>query len=58
MVNYEQLYHVMFNAVTDGLRCLEQGEWGQAMMILAAAQCRCEEMYVDEEQNPVAELLR
>lgn len=47
-MDYQKLYHKMFNAVTDGLRCLERGEIADAMVLLVAAQCECEELYIDE----------
>ena len=49
MVNYTNLYHIMFNAVTDALRLLEQGKTIDAMLLLASAQCRCEALYIESE---------
>ena len=37
-MDHTYLYHIMFNAATDALRCLEQERTADAMVILAAAQ--------------------
>ena len=29
MLNYEKLYHLLFNAITDALEKMESGELGQ-----------------------------
>ena len=50
MINYNVLYHIMFNAATDALRLLEQGKTAYAMIILASAQQHCEELYIESEQ--------
>ena len=50
MINYNVLYHIMFNAVTDALRLLEQEKTADAMIILASAQRHCEELYIESEQ--------
>ena len=50
MINYNVLYHIMFNAATDALRLLEQGKTADAMIILASAQQHCEELYIESEQ--------
>lgn len=46
-MDYQWLYHTMFNAATDALRHLERGEIADAMVLLAAAQCSCEEFYME-----------
>lgn len=43
---YEELYHALFNAVTDALRAMEQENFGQAKELLIRAQQLCEERYI------------
>lgn len=43
---YQKLYHMLFNAYTDCVNALEEGEYAQAHMILLKAQRDCEEVYV------------
>ena len=48
MADYEKMYHLLFNAVTDSLRQMEAMNFGTAAEILKQAQMRCEEMYIGE----------
>ena len=50
-MDYQKLYHKMFNAATDALGCLERGEVSDAMLLLAAAQCECEELYMNATES-------
>ena len=46
MPYYQKLYHMIFNAATDALEALENGEERYAAALLANAQHRCEEEYL------------
>lgn len=48
MPDYEKMYHLLFNAVTDSLRQLEAMNFGVAAEILKQAQMDCEEVYMME----------
>ena len=50
MVNYEKMYHYLFNAITDVLEKLEELDIGTAKQKLIAAQQETEEMYIDMEE--------
>ena len=43
---YEELYHALFNAVTDAPRAMEQENFGQARELPVRAQQLCEERYI------------
>ena len=43
---YKELYCILFNAVTDALRAMEQENFGQARELLVQAQQTCEERYI------------
>ena len=47
MPDYEKLYHILFNAATDAVEKLPEGE---ARDILISAQQKCEEIYIEEEE--------
>jgi len=49
---YQKLYTELFNAVTDGIEALAQGQAEKAKAILIAAQQRCEELYMEAEEPP------
>ena len=54
-VDYQSLYHTLFNACTDALRDMEQQNFGQAKDRLTAAQQEAEEQYLrqtDDEAKP------
>ena len=48
MPDYEKLYHLLFNAVTDSLRQMEAMNFGAAAEMLKQAQMDCEEIYMTE----------
>ena len=47
MPDFERLYHILFNAMTDALRKLEAGEPLEAARLLREAQRRTEELYIE-----------
>lgn len=47
MADYEKMYHLLFNAVTDSLCHIEDMNFGTAAEILKQAQIDCEEMYME-----------
>ena len=46
-IDYEKLYHLMFNRVTDALRELERGRVDAAKELLISAQQTAEEQYIE-----------
>lgn len=48
MPNYEKMYYTLFNAITDALVLMEQEQYADAAIRLAAAQCETEELYISE----------
>ena len=48
-MNYEKLYHLLFNAITDALEQMEQQNYGTAKETLIAAQQEAEEIYMSAE---------
>ena len=48
MTNYEKEYHIVFNAVTDALRAMEELNFGLAKDILKKAQMDAEEAYLTQ----------
>ena len=49
---YRKLYHMLFNAYTDCVDALEEGEYAKAHSILIQAQRACEEEYISWEELP------
>ena len=49
MPDYEKMYHMLFNAITDALEELRGKAPDMATEILKQAQCDAEEMYIKEE---------
>ena len=49
MPDYEKMYHLLFNAVTDALEQIEQQNFGSAKDLLIAAQQQAEEIYITAE---------
>lgn len=47
MPDFERLYHILFNAITDALRKLEEGKPQEAAGLLMEAQRRTEELYIE-----------
>ena len=52
MPNYEKMYYILFNAITDALRLMEAGQHADAAICLADAQCLTEEFYINAEPEP------
>ena len=48
-MNYEKLYHLLFNAITDALEQMEQQNYGTAKETLITAQQEAEELYMSAE---------
>ena len=48
---YRTLYHMLFNACTDCVDALEEGEYARAHSILVRVQRACEEAYVSQEDG-------
>ena len=46
MPDYEKMYHLLFNAITDALEQIEQQNFGSAKDLLIAAQQEAEEIYM------------
>ena len=49
MPDYEKMYHLLFNAITDALEQIEQQNFGSAKGLLIAAQQEAEEIYMSAE---------
>ena len=49
MPDYEKMYHLLFNAITDALEQIEQQNFGSAKDLLIAAQQKTEEVYITAE---------
>ena len=47
MQNYEKLYHLLFNAITDALEQMDAQNYGEAKETLISAQQKTEEIYID-----------
>lgn len=48
---YEQLYHLLFNSITDALELLEKGNVWDAKSLLMSAQCKAEKIYISHEDD-------
>ena len=48
-MNYEKLYHLLFNTITDALEQMEQQNYGTAKETLITAQQEAEEIYMSAE---------
>lgn len=48
MIDYEKMYFVLFNAITDALNEIDNLNFGSATIILREAQMNCEEVYIGE----------
>mgnify|MGYP007129633258 CR=1 FL=1 len=46
MANYDKMYSLLFNAITDALEKLEKQNLGDAKDILVSAQQKAEEIYI------------
>ena len=47
---YEKMYYTLFNGITDALRLMEQEGYEEAAALLKEAQCKTEEMYIEESE--------
>ena len=47
MSEFEKMYLLLFNAITDALRLLMDGKTEPAMIALGTAQLKTEEMYIE-----------
>ena len=50
-MDYQKLYHILFNAVTDSLESMAAQNFGQAADRLRQAQQACEELYMEGEES-------
>ena len=48
-MDYENLYHLLFNAITDALEQMESQNFGTAKETLITAQQEAEELYMSAE---------
>ena len=46
-MNYEKIYHLLFNAITDALEQMEKQNLGSAKDLLTTAQQKAEEIYME-----------
>ena len=46
-MNYETMYHLLFNAITDALEQMEKQNLGSAKDLLTTAQQKAEEIYME-----------
>ena len=46
-MNYEKMYHLLFNAITDALDQMEKQNLGSANDLLTTAQQKTEEIYME-----------
>ena len=51
-MDYQKLYHILFNAVTDSLENMAEQNFGRAAACLRQVQQTCEELYMDGEESP------
>ena len=49
MANYDKMYSLLFNAITDALEMLEKQNFGDAKYILISAQQKAEEIFITAE---------
>ena len=48
-MDYEKLYHLLFNDITDALEQMGSQNYGDAKELLVAAQQKAEEIYITAE---------
>ena len=46
-MNYEKMYHLLFNGITDALEQMEKQNLGSAKDLLTTAQQKTEEIYME-----------
>ena len=49
-MNYQKLYTLLFNGITDALEELGRQNYGKAKEILVRTQLKTEDMYIEEEK--------
>ena len=49
MKDYQKMYSLLFNAITDSLEQFEKQNYGDAKELLIAAQQKAEEIYITAE---------
>jgi len=54
MADYQKLYTLLFNRITDALQALENRDGELAAKILTDAQIKAEDIYI-EDDNPAAQ---
>lgn len=52
-MDYRKAYSLLFNAITDALGSIEEQNFGTAREMLMTAQQQAEELYMEDETNPV-----
>ena len=51
MTDYQKMYTLLFNAITDALAQIEKQNYGDAKSTLIAAQQKAEELYLSAEDE-------
>ena len=51
MPDYQKMYHLLFNAITDALTLFEQGKLTAAQELLCQAQNKAEEIYIEASEQ-------
>ena len=51
MVNYEKMYLVLFNGITDAVRNMEQQNFGFAQYTLVESQKKAEDIYIETDED-------
>ena len=49
MVDYQKMYTILFNAITDAIENIQQRNYGNAEELLVRTQQETEELYIDAE---------
>jgi hypothetical protein len=55
MLNYEKLYRIIFNGITDALDSMDKEGYSQAKMKLVSAQQAAEEYFISGEEDGLRE---
>lgn len=51
MPDYEKLYKILFNALTDAIECAEDGDFARAKELLIGAQQAAEDYYIEADEG-------
>ena len=51
MNKYQEMYYILFNAITDAINQMEDNKFCKALEILILAQQKTEEMYITAEDE-------